>query len=294
MDRVAREMWLRERRTGLGSSDAAAVCGMSPFGTPLHVYLDKLGLLPPRESERMTWGQRLEGVVADAYAEEKGVALAPAKLARHPNHPWLLCTPDRIVSADEQQCRLLECKTAGHSEGWGPSGTDQVPEQYLIQVQQQMLVTGYTRCDLAVLIQGHDFRTYTVLYDDEIGAELLRVLGEFWRLVEARRPPDPDWSHAETPRLLELLHRPDPAESVELGTREHLLALEWDQVKAEIREKEKTRDGLRARLVEALGSAGRGRLPDGRELERKVIHKAGYAVGPREEIHLTLKKARTE
>jgi len=35
--------WLNERRKGIGGSDAAAICGVSPYRTPLQVWKDKRG-----------------------------------------------------------------------------------------------------------------------------------------------------------------------------------------------------------------------------------------------------------
>lgn len=38
---LSREDWLRERRTGIGGSDAGAICGLNPYSSPMDVYLDK-------------------------------------------------------------------------------------------------------------------------------------------------------------------------------------------------------------------------------------------------------------
>ena len=40
---MTREDWLQERRRGIGGSEAAAILGLSPWATPLDVYLDKIG-----------------------------------------------------------------------------------------------------------------------------------------------------------------------------------------------------------------------------------------------------------
>lgn len=36
MDHAA---WIAERQRGVGSSRAPMICGVSPYGTPLHAYL---------------------------------------------------------------------------------------------------------------------------------------------------------------------------------------------------------------------------------------------------------------
>ena len=36
------EEWLKLRKSGLGGSDAGAVCGVNPYSSPMKVYLDKI------------------------------------------------------------------------------------------------------------------------------------------------------------------------------------------------------------------------------------------------------------
>lgn len=38
---MAREEWLQLRKTGIGESDAGAVCGLNPYAGPMSVYRDK-------------------------------------------------------------------------------------------------------------------------------------------------------------------------------------------------------------------------------------------------------------
>lgn len=39
---LSREEWLRYRKQGIGGSDAGTVCGLNPYRTAAHVYLDKI------------------------------------------------------------------------------------------------------------------------------------------------------------------------------------------------------------------------------------------------------------
>ena len=36
-----REKWLHLRQSGIGGSDAGAICGVNPFSSPMKVYRDK-------------------------------------------------------------------------------------------------------------------------------------------------------------------------------------------------------------------------------------------------------------
>jgi len=54
--------------------------------------------------------------------------------------------------------RLVEIKTARSADGWGEAGTDEVPQEYLIQVQHYLAVTALPVADVAVLFGGQEFR----------------------------------------------------------------------------------------------------------------------------------------
>ncbi|MDP3766551.1 MAG: YqaJ viral recombinase family protein, partial [Dehalococcoidia bacterium] len=66
--------WLAARRAGIGGTDAAAILGLSPFRTPLDVYLDKTGAAQDErtETQPMRWGKALEPVIAEAVEERIG------------------------------------------------------------------------------------------------------------------------------------------------------------------------------------------------------------------------------
>ena len=38
---LTHEEWLRYRKTGIGGSDAGAICGLNPYVSPMSVYFDK-------------------------------------------------------------------------------------------------------------------------------------------------------------------------------------------------------------------------------------------------------------
>jgi putative phage-type endonuclease len=181
-----RTAWLEQRRTGIGGSDAAAVMGLSRWRTPLSVWLDKTGHGEAvTESEPMRWGTLLEPVIRQEYASKTGMAVGLPGLLRHPDHEFIIGTPDGI--ADDG--RVVEIKTARSGDGWGEPNSDQVPEDYLIQCQHYMMVSGAALADVAVLIGGSDFRVYTIAADTELHAMMIDAEVAFWRRVVDRDPP---------------------------------------------------------------------------------------------------------
>ena len=65
-----KEKWLQLRRKSIGSSDAAALMGLSPFKTAAHVQIEKLEGTPTQEeTDLMRLGTLLEDEDADGLKE---------------------------------------------------------------------------------------------------------------------------------------------------------------------------------------------------------------------------------
>lgn len=203
----ARTEWLNARRTGIGGSDIGAILGLSPYRSPLDVYLDKRGeIADTAENEAMYWGTVLEDVVAREYARRTGNKVQRInQMLRHPEHAFAIGNIDRAVvnpaisgtvrvrDGRITTDRILECKTANArmADQWGEPGSDYVPDTYLLQVQWYMAVTSTRFADLAVLIGGSDYRNYTIARDDGLIDDMLAEAEAFWRLVQSGTPPAP-------------------------------------------------------------------------------------------------------
>lgn len=187
---MTRGEWLAQRKTGIGGSDAAAVLGLSKWATPLQVYLDKISNeTNDFDSPSMKWGRILEPVIRQEYADHTGQEILKPQyeLIRHQQCPFILASLDGFTADN----RVVEIKTSKYDRDWGEEGTDQVPQEYLIQVQHYMAVTGFQIADIAVLIGGSDFRIYTVGADPELHLMMFEAYGAFWRRVTMQLPPEP-------------------------------------------------------------------------------------------------------
>ena len=267
---LRREEWLRERRTAIGSSDAAAVCGRSPWKTAYEVWLDKLGLVPDLPpSEPMRWGLKLESVIAEAYEEHTGTTLTAPGMVRSDNHRWMAATIDRV----RDDGRIVELKSASayDAKAWGPAGSDDIPEHYLIQVQHQLAVTGADIADVAALIGGNDFRVYTVPRNAHLIDTLVAIEGGFWDKVETKQQPAPDWCHETTLALIKAAH-PAIGGRIEVTDESALddiaSYLGW---RGEAKEAEQAKDEAQARLIARMGSAGEAIFADGTIIKRPLV-----------------------
>lgn len=253
---------LAVRATGIGASEIACIVERSPYACALDIYCLKLGLTGEKPSNPyLRWGHLLEAPIAIAYTEETGIALVGdgCETLHHPEHPWALATPDRIAFDGS---RLVEIKTAGRwqSDAWGEPGTDQVPEHYLLQVAWQMAVTDIDRADIAVLLEGHDFRIYSVERDRELEAMLLEEGRRFWcDHVQAQVQPAAR-AGEDLDRYLTARYPRETAPLAPASEAASALALELREIRAglkalEARESEVVA-ALKAEIAEAEGIEG--------------------------------------
>lgn len=195
-----RQEWLRERKNYLGGTDLAAIAGLNPYRTALDVYLDKTSDdIAENTNSAMHWGTLLEDVIAKEYAQVTGydVEIEPNTIY-HPEYKFLAANIDRWAHdihpfKNEMSTKhVLECKTAGFNKGkeWGESGTDQIPESYLVQVAYYAAICDVPKVDIAVLIAGQDFRIYTYNRNKDLEDKIIKIGINFWRNhIEKRIPP---------------------------------------------------------------------------------------------------------
>ena len=180
---------LEARKKGIGGSDAGAILGVSPWKTPLQVYMDKVGATGPiQDNDSMFWGRTLEPVIRQRYADVTNrKVVVPDTLITHPKFEFMIGNLDGITSDN----RVLEIKTARSAEGWGEPGSNEIPDSYMIQVQHYMLITAIPVADVAVLIGGSDFRIYEVPAEPELMELMIEKETGFWSRVINRDPPEP-------------------------------------------------------------------------------------------------------
>lgn len=185
MSTMTRDEWLQMRKSGIGGSDAAAILGISPWTTPVTVWLDKTGRSASTEpNHAMRIGTELEDLVARLYCENSGRSLQRFNTMLRKGH--LLGNIDRLVIPEGEKIAshmgvirtdtLLECKTA--SRDW----EDGVPLYYQTQVQHYMgLAPEVQHADVACLfLNRKTFEMYRVERDDEVITMMSEKLNAWW------------------------------------------------------------------------------------------------------------------
>lgn len=179
------------RRGYIGASETPVLLGIGRFKglTPYGIWLQKTGQTPfdQDENPHTYWGKALEGVIRAEYAKRTGneVTVPPAIL--HEKYAFVGANLD---GASDK--RDVEIKFVGqhNAHEWGAEDTNEIPWDYIIQVQKQMLLRKRPVQDLAALIGGFDFRIYTIEADKELQQMALEADINFWtRYVQPKTPP---------------------------------------------------------------------------------------------------------
>lgn len=257
-----------ERLSGLGGSDIGAILGLNPWRTPYQVWAEKTGAAEPFTGNLQTrFGSYAEEFVAREYCEQTGRQVQRFNpMLRHPTAP-LIGHVDRLVvpegakrASHKREIRTdlgLEAKTAsafatGRGTEWGESGTDQIPESYLVQIATYQALTGCPRWDLAVLFGNTEFRVYHLTRDLELEGYLIEESSRWWRdHVIAGVPPDPS-SETEA-RQRWPGHQPGKVLNVDQDAM--LLIKDLASVKRRLAEMGKEEQGLKDKLLPLLQDA---------------------------------------
>lgn len=274
------------RAEGLGGSDSPIVLGLSARMSARELYHVKRGELAPRDPEDDTaWiGHEIEPLLWRRYQHETGRKTRPVRSTlRHPDLPYILGHPDRLVGARSSRrlaVRILELKSRRNTEGWGKANTDNVPQDVIVQVEHYLGITGIDVADVQVIFGGIEFRRYEVGRDQNLIDHIFGRCGEFWNRVQESRPPAPDWEHGTTPRLVKRLYPGTDGRFLESGVDvpdiEH-----WHDVLQESRELEaqyrRAREAAEAHIRYEMQTAARLMLPDGGLYQRKRVQVARQA-----------------
>lgn len=204
---LSREEWLKWRKSGIGGSDVSCLLGINKWKSEIELWLDKTNQTnePPVENEAMQWGNIMEPIIRNHFAEITGKTVVELKaMLQHPEYPFMLADVDGITIDDDNNPAILEIKTA--SEFKRSEWEEDVPAYYQTQIQHYLCVTGIKKAYCAVLIGGNSFKIYEVDADEEIQSMLIAVEKNFWNKVQNMIRPQMDGSDAAKDLLDKLYH----------------------------------------------------------------------------------------
>ena len=147
----SRSGWLAQRLKSIGSSDAAAVMGMSPYMSEADLWERKRTstITESEENDDMRRGHESEPLLLSLYSIETGhgVLWGDGIILRSKKHPFMSATLDGIgIDPSDAEPYVIEVKSISRK---GDDWTDDtVPVHYYLQVLHQLSVTGWKKAVL--------------------------------------------------------------------------------------------------------------------------------------------------
>ena len=228
-ENMSYEDWLEHRKLGIGGSDASVVCGINKYKSPVELWMDKTGQLPPQEAgEAAYWGTQLESIVRDEFTKRTGIEVTkPTVILQSEEHPFMLANLDGTCEVLDVGTCIFEAKTASAYKAgeW----EDTIPDEYQLQIQHYMAVTGYAGAYIAVLIGGNTFRWKFVERDEELISMLIELESAFWNHVQDCTPPPLDGSDAAKKFLSERFPSSKPQSQIVLPDTAADLLAQYDE-----------------------------------------------------------------
>lgn len=290
--------WFATLRTRIGSSEAAAACGVSEERQPLDIYLEKTGQREPFEGNEFTQrGHRFEPFLAAEYTARTGVELEgdlPTYL--HPDYSFIAASPDRRWKSDPLHLVELKCCNWRRAQKLGPEGSDEVFDDWAMQAHQQMLVTGAHTCDVFVMVDLHTYRHYIVERNEAVMASIVRKESDLWLRIMHKNPPEPNYDHPGTLDLMKFMYgNAGDGTGKELPRTGVEAWVEYGRIGDQIRALEKEKDRLKAKLLGSIGEAGYGIFPSGkRGLFKVIVPIAGHVRKASQSLRLQEKEITRE
>jgi putative phage-type endonuclease len=248
------EDWLEYRKQGIGGSDASVVCGISRYKSPVELWMDKTGQLPYQEAgEAAYWGTLLEALVRTEFTKRTGIEVTHKhQLLRSEEHPFMQANLDGTCEHPDLGTCIFEAKTASAYKAgeW----EDAIPDEYQLQIQHYMAVTGYKAAYIAVLIGGNTFRWKFIERDEELIAMMIELEEDFWNHVQDGTPPPLDGSNASAKFLAERFPNSKPHSQITLPDAADALLRQYDaaceQLEALTEQKQEAENQLKQMMGE--------------------------------------------
>lgn len=185
----------------IGSSDAAAILGLSPWRSAMQVYLEKSGLSQEIDDKKrgiFSRGQRFEPVAIGMLCDELTAqghdvrVLARNKRYVHDEHPFIGSEIDVELLVDGEEVNG-EAKTVSPfaAKLWGAPDSNDVPLYYQAQCMHALGVYPRRRTVIGALVGLDDFRVRWMERDDDLIQIITAKEVEFWQDVQAGLMPAP-------------------------------------------------------------------------------------------------------
>jgi putative phage-type endonuclease len=263
--------WLDLRKTGIGGSEVATICGFNKWTSPYTLWCQKTGKASGEidVNESMEWGNLLEPVIIDKFESNHPELKIHRRVGTwaHPDRAYQITNPDALFETESGELGVLEIKTAMYEDDW----KDGVPRYYETQVQWYMQTFNIKKAWVAVLFHGNKYREYELDANEFSQEAALEQVEKFLELIKTNTEPDFDGSKS----TLETLRTQHPEIETDLEVELGDLGVHYFNAQSKAEEATNEANALKARVMKEMGNARKG-LIDGEWVLTRTSRSGGF------------------
>lgn len=271
--------WLRIRCRDVTSTEVSALFNLNPYVSHFELWHNKKDQVITQidESDRMKWGTRLQDAIASGIAEDNGWIVRPIKYYGRLEAERAGSSFDfEIEILSTNQTGLLEIKNVDalqFKEKWIIEDGEVVeaPPHIELQVQHQLMVTGYEVAYIGALIGGNKVALLKRTPDKHIIEKIKEKIKKFWESIDNNRPPAPDFiKDAEFISKLYSYASPGSVMNGDDNDRLAVLVNDYKEISEQIKKLEESKGAAKAEMLMLIGDNEKVKA-DGYSISATVI-----------------------
>jgi putative phage-type endonuclease len=252
-----KQHWLEERAKDITSTEISALFGLSPYTTYFELWHNKKNetFTTISENERMAWGNALEYAIASEAARTNNwQQLEPRK-------DYYRIEELRAGSSFDYEAvvngknTILEIKNVDgfiFNEKWkeDSEGNIEAPYHIELQMQYQLLISGYEQGYIVALVGGNKLVTLLRTPDYVIQGKMIETLREFWSSIVENKASAADY-RKDYDFIISMYQEVTPKRVLE-DDRFGELAMKYKQATEEEGDIKITKQAIKAKVFEAI------------------------------------------
>ena len=272
-----KQEWLEARLQDITSTEVSALFGISPYLTEFELWYQKKekNIVELDGNERMKWGNLLESAIANGIAKEQGWKIRPMK--EYIREDSLRCGSsfDFCIEgpATNSQADIF-IKKAGldSSKAWAKGILEiknvdslvfkntwedgEPPLHIQLQVQHQLLVSGFSYAYVGALIGGNNLHLIKQERNEKVIEGIKKRVAKFWESIDNNIPPEPNFS-TDSEFIASLYGYAEPGKFKDLTEDEEAIKLiqEYKEVTDQAKIADKKKKELKAKLLTIIDDA---------------------------------------
>lgn len=257
---ASKQEWLEERVKDLTSTEVSALFGLSPYSTYFEVWHHKKNqtYVTLQENERMAWGNALESAIATEAGRVNNWGEVIPRKDYYRIEELRLGSSFDLETVIDNVPTLIEVKNVDgfvFKETWkeDEEGNIEAPYHIELQMQYQLLVSGYEQGIITALVGGNKLVTLVRTPDLGMHAKIIETAKEFWSSIEENKVPVADYNK-DADFIISMYQA--VTETKVLETNEYGQAvLDYKQATANENACKEEKKSIRARTLETVDDA---------------------------------------